>query len=414
MLKEKTFLYNGLPSIRFRSKYIVFSPYSNKIATLTKDEIKNISIKRKLQRLGFFGRPNFSYDKDIARVTLITTTNCNLRCVYCFARGGERATYMDPELAIRVIKKVISPETKEIHLNFFGGEPSLNFKCIKESVNFINRKYIKARYQITTNGVMPEDTLDFLIKNNFIFFLSIDGTPEIQNKQRPMANGNPTNDIVEKTAKKIIENDGNVKFRVTITRYSMNKMHDIIEYLYGLGAKYIHFEPLHVSGRAYKKFKLQPDAKKYIEEFIKALDLAKECKIKLIDSSYNYLLNPCIQFCPSVQKNKLILTSEGKITFCLEAQDDCHTLSDIFIVGEYDTKKDRFEYDKNKMEKLTGYTVNSVKKCEKCFAKYACGGGCIVRNLIENKDFQKPNNYYCQIRKHLLYDAIIRIWKESN
>jgi len=84
----------------------------------------------------------------------------------------------------------LSKSLDEITIQFFGGEPTLNFKCIKDVVDYLNKKKTKTKinYEISTNGLLPQNYLNFFIKNNFLFIVSLDGPEKIHNMQRPARN----------------------------------------------------------------------------------------------------------------------------------------------------------------------------------------------------------------------------------
>jgi len=414
---KDSFLYNGLPCIRYKENFIVFSPYISEIAVLREKELADISVKQNLSKRNFFGMPKSCheiYGKNIARLTLINTYDCNLRCIYCFAESAKRKLYMNEKIARRAIDEVIKPHTRKIYLYFFGGEPTLNFRCIKSSVEYINNKDLKTEYEITTNGIMNDTTLNFLIKNNFLFFVSIDGMPEIQNKQRPFPNGNESYEVVSKNIRKILSEGCDLKVRTTITKDNVNKMSDIVEHFNSLGINCIHFEPLNPSGKVLKRFDLRPSYKEYIDNFIKALDTAKNYGIRITESTYFFLLNPSLQYCLSSHGGRLMLTPEGKIVFCLEAQNPRNPLSEMLTIGKYNISSDKFEYNNEKIKNLLSHSVNKISRCKHCFAKYMCCGGCIAHNVIKTGDYYKVDNYYCKIRTSLLKDAIIRMYINSN
>lgn len=260
---------------------------------------------------------------------------------------------------------------------------------------------------------MNEKKLDFLIKSNFVFYVSIDGTKSIHDIQRPTTTKNSSYDNVTKSVKKIVKAGCGVKARTTVTKYSVNNLSEFVEHFNSLGIKIIHFEPFNPLGRGSNKTFLQPSPKDYISNFIKALDTAKSYGIKLIDSSLFFLLNPTKQFCFSAAKNRLIITPEGKVSFCLTIQNEYNPLSKLFLIGKYNREKDIFEYEKLKIKKLSKSFIDKNKSCKSCFAKYMCCGGCPVHNLMNTNTLFGVDKYFCEIRKALIKESILRIWKDS-
>ena len=86
-------------------------------------------------------------------ITLNVTNNCNLACSYCFETDKTRAM-MKPEIAVEAIKKAYSPNapnTMPYTINFFGGEPLLNWPAIKAVIDYCNENNLKVQYGFTTN-----------------------------------------------------------------------------------------------------------------------------------------------------------------------------------------------------------------------------------------------------------------------
>jgi radical SAM protein with 4Fe4S-binding SPASM domain len=190
-------------------------------------------------------------------------------------------------------------------------------------------------------------------------------------------------------------------------------MDKIVKYIYSLGGKHVHFEPIHLAGRAFQQKKFQPSPELFVKNLKKALNAAKKLDMKIIHTSYLYLMQPCINFCSSLQGRRITITPNGDLTLCLETQDEFHPFYNFLKIGEFDKLTNRFKFDWKKIRLFKRHSVENIKNCRNCFAKYICAGGCLVRNLIENESYKQPNNYFCKIRKSVLSDLILRMWKES-
>jgi uncharacterized protein len=133
------------------------------------------------------------------KLTLCVTKECNFRCTYCVFSGS----YSDlgyrfhsfASITIDCIKKIVdrlySKHNKMI-LCFYGGEPLLRIDIISETVEYIRKTYPTKEivYSVTTNGsLLRESNLDFLLENNFIIHVSIDGNAEIHDKNRRFVDG---------------------------------------------------------------------------------------------------------------------------------------------------------------------------------------------------------------------------------
>jgi len=145
---------------------------------------------------------------------LEVTNNCNFRCRYCVFGGNYKDfrthgySYMTLETAIKAIDlyfeylragALLNPMREPI-IAFYGGEPLLNFKLIEKCVEYINQTYsdeFSPRYTITTNAsLVTKKIAEFLIKNDFDVFISVDGPQEEHDKNRILSNGRGTFDLV--------------------------------------------------------------------------------------------------------------------------------------------------------------------------------------------------------------------------
>jgi uncharacterized protein len=144
---------------------------------------------------------------NVSQVTFETTENCCLKCLYC----GYGEFYIPQEnraekaMEFSTVKNVIrylldywnSPMNRShgqnIYIGFYGGEPLLNFKLIEEVVNFmknLNLQHNVVTFSITTNGILLDKYMDFLVENEFNLLISLDGG-ESNNSYRVFKNGKP-------------------------------------------------------------------------------------------------------------------------------------------------------------------------------------------------------------------------------
>lgn len=410
-LKE-SFLFRNLPVVRHEGKFIVYDYFSGQIAKVSETDL----INNTLPELSFDNTPLPKLpSKDRATITLILNRDCNMRCGYCFAVGGEFKEVIEERHIKAAIDTAVTNDTKELLLTFFGGEPTLCFDRIVYAVAEAEKTRIPTIFAISTNGVMPRKTLDFLISKEFAFNLSMDGPPDIQDKLRPLVGNRPSSKFVENTIERLVESGMSFKVRSTITAETVHDMPRIVEYLASRGVKYIHFEAVNISGRAETEKVTRPEAYDFVEEFKKSCESAKKLGVSIVNGIYTNLINPSIHSCSATTGGKLIVTPEGKISRCYEVQDSRHPFSDQFIVGRYNSLTNSFELDTEKAKRLCERSSETSEKCRDCFAKYICGGGCVMRNLhgLHTSDIREVDDYQCTIIKGLLNDAIVRIWESS-
>lgn len=124
-------------------------------------------------------------------VSLVVTHKCNLNCVYCYEKHKS-----DKEMSFETAKNILliefSAREKGVHdtlrIEFFGGEPFMNFELIKKIVAWVKSEERSMKYYFfaTTNGTLLTEEVKNWIRANrdFIIGMSFDGTPEMQNVNR--------------------------------------------------------------------------------------------------------------------------------------------------------------------------------------------------------------------------------------
>lgn len=192
-----------------------------------------------LKKLGFFNNPvdNFKrmteseYNHELvtapaSQLILIVTSRCNLRCKYCVfsEQYPHTHSYTNDEMSFDVAKasidyyysnyleKVEHGYDKPPIVNFYGGEPLLNFQLIKRCVDYSETLFeTKPMFYITTNGTtLSEDVIEFLIRNDFRVTFSLDGDSENHNRNRVYVNGKATHARIMKAISQYISVKKNI------------------------------------------------------------------------------------------------------------------------------------------------------------------------------------------------------------
>lgn len=193
---------------------------------------------------------NLQYMNEITKNSLCfiiyPTLACNFRCIYCYQNHANEN--MNPEIAAGIISYVRKNilNYKELHVAWFGGEPLLRMDLIQlMSTQFIdichnrNRMYTSA---ITTNGYyLDKDTFMILYNYNVRkFAITIDGLPQVHDKQRITADGKGSFDRVVSNLLEIKKISKNKKFelniRSNISREGLQTLEQYVKYMSGLFA----------------------------------------------------------------------------------------------------------------------------------------------------------------------------------
>jgi len=181
--------------------------------------------------------------------------DCNLKCEYCFAEEGEyhgKRELMSAEVGKKALDFLIenSGSRRNLEIDFFGGEPLMNFEVVKEIVKYgreIEEKHNKKfRFTITTNGVLlDEQKQEFINENMYNLVLSLDGRKEVNDRMRPRAGGQGSYDVIVPKFQKIAEsrNQTDYYIRGTFTKYNIDFCKDVI-HMADLGFQQISVEPV--------------------------------------------------------------------------------------------------------------------------------------------------------------------------
>ncbi|MFA4952688.1 MAG: radical SAM protein [Candidatus Pacearchaeota archaeon] len=358
-------------------------------------------------------------------ITLMPTYNCNLRCVYCYSHGGERVgQIMEFDVAKSaidlVVKNSLKVGNKDIHLGFHGGgEPLLrgNIDFLKRSVEYFNKQTeknnLKGRVSSATNGVfnnLNHRDLEWILKNIDRLNISLDGTADIQDAQRPMAGPNhrfmPSSDYVVETIKILEEEKYPYGIRATITAESVPRMSEILEFFHSISSnKSFHLEPLFECGRCKTTKARAPSPEDYLKYLLEAKQTAEKLEVGIYYSGAK-LEGIHNSFCGAAGKNFLV-SPEGRVTTCLEVSRKDDDMAEIFIVGQYNPDKNQFEFDDTKIKRLQGRVVENIPNCRDCFAKYNCGGDCLAKGYAQSRSLEDTiNNSRCSINQGILFHEI--------
>ena len=181
--------------------------------------------------------------------------DCNLACKYCFAEEGEyhgRRALMSFEVGKKALDFLIanSGSRKNLEVDFFGGEPLMNWQVVKDLVKYgreqeklHNKKF---RFTLTTNGVLLNDeVMEFCNKEMGNVVLSVDGRKEVHDYMRPFRKGAGSYDLIMPKFEKFAESRNQDKYYVrgTFTHHNLDFSKDVL-HLADLGFKQISVEPV--------------------------------------------------------------------------------------------------------------------------------------------------------------------------
>ena len=182
--------------------------------------------------------------------------DCNLACKYCFASqgdyGGVKRELMSFDVAKRAVDFLISMSGPRQHceIDFFGGEPLLNWDVVKQTVEYIEsiqEKHGKIfKLTLTTNGMLlTQDKIDYVNEHDMSLVLSLDGREDVHNSMRPSSGGKDTyNTVAKNLVNAVKQRDGREYYvRGTYTHNNLDFCKDV-EAMSDLGFEHLSMEPV--------------------------------------------------------------------------------------------------------------------------------------------------------------------------
>lgn len=334
--------------------------------------------------------------------------DCNLRCKYCFADTGEfhgHRSIMSAEVGKKAIDFVIanSGERKNIELDYFGGEPLMNFEVVKEITEYAKKEGEKHgknfRFTITTNGVLLDEKVkEYVNENMSNVVLSLDGKKETNDRMRYRVDGSGSYDTIVPKFIDLAEsrNQDNYYVRGTFTSKNLHFSEDVL-HMADLGFKQTSVEPVvapETEDYALKKEHLPVIFEEYdklAEEYVKRRREGRGFNFFhfMIDLEQGPCVIKRLSGCGSGHEY-LAVTPEGDIYPCHQfVGNEKFKMGNVF---EGITKPEI----KEMFEKSNVYTK---PKCADCFAKFYCSGGCPANAYNFNSDIDKPYELACDMER---------------
>ena len=378
---------------------------------------------KQLEDLGFFKeaeKPKQLLDQTV-QVTLFPTDGCNLRCRYCYA-GAEKKRHVMPIEAGKAAIDRVADKAKELGYDNFvvgfhgNGEPFHAFSTVQELCRYTRetaeRTGLKGNLTLATNGVMNDEQLDWLIEWFDSVNISFDGLEELQNRQRPMADGSGSFPLVHRTLKRLNDEGKGFGIRTTVTASSVERLPEIAAFVLENYPKCdpLHVEPSWEAGRSLETGERAPDPDVFIRKFLEA-DEILDGKIKLVFSAARSE-HLGIGYC-TVCSDSFVVTSEGLVTSCFEVAEMSDPRSARFIYGRYDPDGKQFVFDEEKRADLHRLTLDRMPYCKDCFCKYHCCGDCAAKLLGLKPPEEHAGSDRCRITRALTLRQIQKTLNEE-
>ena len=360
---------------------------------------------------------NFSHRPTVVKaLCLHIAHDCNLACRYCFAEEGEyhgRRALMSFEVGKQALDFLIanSGNRRNLEVDFFGGEPLMNWQVVKDLVKYGREQEKKHgknfRFTLTTNGVLLDDeVMEFCNREMANVVLSIDGRKEVHDFMRPFRKGKGSYDLIVPKFRKFAESINQDKYYVrgTFTRHNLDFAKDVL-HLADLGFKQISVEP--VVALPEEEYALrEEDIPQICEEYDRlAAEMIKRHREGKEFNFFHFMIDltggPCVY-------KRLSGCGSGTEYLAVTPWGDfypCHQFvgEEAFLMGNvFDGLK-----ASELQEEFKGCNVYAKEKCRNCFAKFYCSGGCAANAYKFHGSINDAYDVGCELQRKRIECAVM-------
>ena len=339
----------------------------------------------------------------IKAMCLHISHDCNLRCDYCFAGTGDFGTGHRMEMPLEVGKKAIdfliekSEGRRNLELDFFGGEPLMNFGVVEEIVRYAREREKETgknfRFTVTTNGtLLTDERIDFINREMHNVVLSVDGSGSY--------------DAFLPKFQKLVQRrgDGQYYVRGTFTKYNLDFAEDVL-HLNRCGFDQISVEPV-VADPKLPYALTEADLPAIFAEYERLAKLLIDRRREGKGFNFFHFMidldqGPCVikrlRGC-GAGNEYCAVTPDGDVYPCHQfvGQEEWR-MGDIFS-GEIDMEMKR---------RFAASNVYGKEECRNCWAKFYCSGGCNANNHTYAGDITRPYHLACELEKKRVECAIM-------
>ena len=354
------------------------------------------------------------YSGIIKSMCLNVSHLCNLRCEYCFADGGTyngTAENMSLDVALKAIDMIVSKSANRhnLEVDFFGGEPLLNFDVVKKTVEYarsIEKAHNKNfRFTITTNAMLLNDEIiDFFNKEMYNVVVSIDGRRSVHDCVRKTASGKGSFDTAIKNALRFKQlRKGQYYIRGTYTALNKDFSKDVL-FLNDLGFDQLSIEPVVLPENHRLAIK-----KEDIEQLKAEYDKLAEAYVERRKGEkwfnfFHFMLDIYNGPCESKRlvgcgagNDYVAVAPNGNIYPCHQFDGEKDYVIGNVLDGTFNTEIPKFFAENNLLKK---------DKCRNCWAKYYCSGGCAANAIKYGGGINKPYELSCELMRKRIECAI--------
>ncbi|GFN23010.1 thioether cross-link-forming SCIFF peptide maturase [Thermanaeromonas sp. C210] len=337
--------------------------------------------------------------------------DCNMRCRYCFAGGGPfggRRGLMSRAVGRAALDLLfrLAGRRPRVEVDFFGGEPLLNFDTVRELVAYGRARAEAAgkeiRFTLTTNGLgLTPEIEEFLNRERISVILSLDGRPNTHDRYRRLPDGEGSYAQVVPRLKALTAARGHEDYwiRGTYTRDNLDFSRDV-EHLLSLGFRFISLEPVVAPPQAPYSLRME-DIPTVRREYSRLADLY--CSARREGRPFEFFHfnldlggGPCLTkrlYGCGAGVSYMAVTPDGELY-------PCHQLvgRSEFRLGHVQRGIERPDLQ----EEFRQAYVYRKPRCARCWARFYCSGGCHAAALASTGNLREPDEVACALQQSRL------------
>jgi len=337
-------------------------------------------------------------------MTLMVAHTCNLRCAYCYTHAGSFSAYpslMNSDTARQAIDFLVkrSGGGKTCKVGFFGGEPMLNLKLIREVVAYsdtLKKRYdLDFTFNLTTNGTLLRDgVLEFLCAHEFGIVFSLDGPRQVHDACRCFPGGRGSFDCVMEAARKIKSLGRPLWVRATLTHQSP-PLEQLLQFFeHEVGADRVLVGPMMDVGDVGPLSLTEGD----LDSFLAQEGRVAVCNLPHLINKRAVPYNPLIEPIRRLHRRRgeIFSCDAGKGQIAVASNGDiypCHRFVGLeaFVIGNvwHGLDGERWANFFNNFDEAS-------QKCKSCWAYYQCAGGCARQRALDDGTFSPPGDTLCR------------------
>ncbi len=353
----------------------------------------------------------------VKALCLLVAHTCNLNCEYCFASQGKfqgESGLMSFETGKRALDFLVenSGFRRNLEVDFFGGEPLMNFEVCKQLVEYarsIEKEHNKNfRFTLTTNGVgVTDEVIEWANRECHNVVLSLDGRKEVNDRFRVDKGGRGSYDLIVPKFQKFAAARGGRGYymRGTYTHFNTDFTNDIFHMADDLGFTELSMEPVVAS----------PDSPSALteEDFdtlcgqyeLLAKDMLRREREGRPITFYHYMID--LEHGPCIYK-RVTGCGSGTEYMAVTAWGDlypCHQ-----FVGDPDYKLGDIWHGVTNTERQNEFKLCNVyarPECEDCWAKLYCSGGCAANAYHAKGSILGVYEYGCRLFRKRIECALM-------